>query len=347
MPKNYKMTITDEDGNIILENDLKVDDISNFRNRFALYNKEISFLMNENENLLRENGYEPPAKNYTIPTSKANDRICYPKDYIRRRKEFDRMYHISEIFGEDEAKIYTVVIHLQMSDWFNYIINRTNTFKNINDILFKYAFINIVSVIEAMLQEGVHRCYSQCRFHDESSCEMCEIAGKNACIKSTCAKTLCMKHEDCKGYFVVGKEARLNMKQILDRSLYKNGKPKKNNVIDILGYDDISIEDLMVQEGMSGLESLEDISNMTDLLNYLYEMRNKVHILSADSLQYIEEKQNLKKQGKNQELNEQYRRNTNLYNIAIHCLRIVNRDVLEKLVPCYNKCRLEDMAHNE
>lgn len=117
MPKNYKMTITDEDGNIILENDLKVDDISNFRNRFALYNKEISFLMNENENLLRENGYEPPAKNYTIPMSKANDRICYPKDYIRRRKEFDRMYHISEIFGEDEAKIYTVVIHLQIGSY--------------------------------------------------------------------------------------------------------------------------------------------------------------------------------------------------------------------------------------
>ena len=53
---------------------------SEIQQKIAKNNQQISELLRENEELLRQAGYNPPVKNFTLPQ---NEQIQFPSGYIR------------------------------------------------------------------------------------------------------------------------------------------------------------------------------------------------------------------------------------------------------------------------
>ena len=64
------------------------------KNKIIENNKKITELLKENENILRESGYNPPLNNYVL---ERNDKIGFPSGYIRTVATFNEKYHLSEI----------------------------------------------------------------------------------------------------------------------------------------------------------------------------------------------------------------------------------------------------------
>lgn len=68
--------------------------------------------MSRNEELIREEGYNPPLDNFTI---EKENRIKMPQRYIRTSKEFWIQYHLNEIVDNRNTKIISHML-------FNYLI---------------------------------------------------------------------------------------------------------------------------------------------------------------------------------------------------------------------------------
>ncbi len=125
-------------------------------------NKKISKLLQENENILRKEGYNPPVKNFSLSQQQ---KIKIPSGYIRTVTKFNQKYHLVEIFPNRETR-HNVTYALEVSDLFNFIFNRTNIWGSVSVILYKLAIVNLVSIIEAIILEATNNiCYQA------SSCE--------------------------------------------------------------------------------------------------------------------------------------------------------------------------------
>lgn len=128
--------------------------------------KKITNLLNENEKLIRKNGLNPPETNFTVDKEK---RISIPTGYVRRSGEFWSKYRLNEIVIERNTRN-NISYALQLSDYFNFIVNRFNVWGSIEIMLYKQMFVNVVSIIEALVLE----CSSNINLY----CQKCDRIGK-------------------------------------------------------------------------------------------------------------------------------------------------------------------------
>lgn len=129
-------------------------------------NAQITRLLAENEELLRSAGFDPPAKNYALHN---NARIKFPSNYIRTKDYFVKKYKLSYFF-KDPVTMSNVAYSLQMSDLYNYIVNRFKIFGSINTMVYKAATINCVCIIESLIGQALDDMHAHCKKcpnHDE------------------------------------------------------------------------------------------------------------------------------------------------------------------------------------
>lgn len=129
------------------------------KKKFIENNKRISELLIENESILKDEGFKPPIINYSV----ANDeRIKIPYGYIRKADEFNKEYSLENIVKDKNVRK-NISYALQLSDYYNFLLNRFNIWGSIRTLLYKQAFINIVSIIEALMLESANRINSFCK----------------------------------------------------------------------------------------------------------------------------------------------------------------------------------------
>ena len=122
-------------------------------------NESISRLFEENEKIVREAGYEPPCVNFAV---ELKDRVKVPSGYIRTSEEFRKKYHLDKIVDKKNIRN-NISYALQLSDYYNFILNRFNVWGSIEIMLYKQAFINIISIIEALILESSTRINLHCQ----------------------------------------------------------------------------------------------------------------------------------------------------------------------------------------
>ena len=122
-------------------------------------NKEISRLLAENENILRRSGFQPPVQNYFVGK---DDSIIIPSGYIRTSGAFWQSYHLNDIVKARNTKN-NISYALQLSDFYNFLLNRFNIWGSIEIMLFKQATVNIVSIIEALVLECANNINENCQ----------------------------------------------------------------------------------------------------------------------------------------------------------------------------------------
>ena len=132
--------------------------------------EKISSLLSRNEELIREEGYNPPLDNFTI---EKENRIKMPQRYIRTSKEFWIQYHLNEIVDNRNTKN-NISYALQLSDYYNYLVNRFYIWGSIEIMLYKQAFVNIVSIIEALILKTSNNINKYCQ-----KCPKIGQCGKN------------------------------------------------------------------------------------------------------------------------------------------------------------------------
>lgn len=135
-------------------------------NKYIRNNESISKLFEENEKILREEGYNPPIDNFIVKSEK---RVNVPAGYIRKKEEFCNEYHLVDIVDKINTRN-NISYALQLSDYYNFIFNRFNVWGSIEIMLYKQAFINVVSIIEALILE----CSTRINMH----CQKCQNISK-------------------------------------------------------------------------------------------------------------------------------------------------------------------------
>lgn len=109
--------------------------------------KQVEKLLQEAEFVLKRNGFQTPVQHPKIETE---DKIGFPKGYIRTTADFESRYRFNRIINNKTiAKNLTYA--LQTSDVFNYFLNRFNISLSAGKIFMKSAIINILSIIEGIL----------------------------------------------------------------------------------------------------------------------------------------------------------------------------------------------------
>ena len=135
--------------------------------RYITNIQKISELLEENENILREAGYNPPKTNYTVENKK---RIKIPAGYVRTSGFFGEQYHLNDIVVSRNIKN-NISYALQLSDYYNFIVNRFNVWGSIETMLYKQMFVNIVSIIAALILECSNNINTFCKeCHQISNC---------------------------------------------------------------------------------------------------------------------------------------------------------------------------------
>lgn len=131
-------------------------------------NRKISELLTENEMLLRQSGLEPPVDNYA-PSVKR--RIHFPTKYIRTKAYYVNNYHLRSFFSNEEI-VSNVAYSLQMSDLYNFILNRFYVFGSLETMIYKAAIINYVCIIESLIGQVYDDMHSFCgTCPDHNHCE--------------------------------------------------------------------------------------------------------------------------------------------------------------------------------
>ena len=128
-------------------------------------NKKISELLTENETLLKQLGFEPPATNYAPSVKK---RIHFPSRYIRTKEYYVKKYKLN-LFFSNQMIASNVAYSLQMSDLYNFILNRFYVFGSLETMIYKAAIINYVCIIESLISqvfEDIHAYCGACPDHD-------------------------------------------------------------------------------------------------------------------------------------------------------------------------------------
>ena len=132
---------------------------------FKQHLKSISRNLRDAENHLNDKGMSFP--NF-IPELEEVDKIQLPYGLFRTANEFRNEYKLYEILGTAPIKN-NISYALQASDFFNFLINRFNIGLSIGQIIYKYAIINTVSIIEAILYGTVNSLHDCC-VSEESVC---------------------------------------------------------------------------------------------------------------------------------------------------------------------------------
>ena len=122
------------------------------KNKIVENNKKITTLLNENEDILREAGYNPPIDNYALDRT---EKIVFPAGYIRTVAAFNLKYHLQEICP-NRAIRHNITYALEASDLINFVMNRVNIWGSVETIFFKLAIVNFVSIMEAILLEATN-----------------------------------------------------------------------------------------------------------------------------------------------------------------------------------------------
>lgn len=128
-------------------------------NQFVKNNIRIGELFVENEKLLKSAGYNPPCSNFSV---KKEERINMPAGYIRKSGDFWKKYHLVELVESRNTRN-NISYALQLSDYYNFLVNRFNVWGSIEIMLYKQAFVNIVSIIEALILESANRMNKFCQ----------------------------------------------------------------------------------------------------------------------------------------------------------------------------------------
>lgn len=166
---------------------------------------KITCLLNENEKLIRKAGLNPPDTNFAVDKEK---RIGIPAGYVRRSGEFWSKYKLNDIVIGRNTKN-NISYALQLSDYYNFIVNRFNVWGSIEIMLYKQMFVNIVSIIEALILE----CASNINLY----CRKCPKIGR------------------CKNN--INKEERNNMKLAVEKlvalKILNLSETKKNRLIEL------------------------------------------------------------------------------------------------------------------
>ena len=110
------------------------------RESVILNNQKISDLLQENEMLLIEEGYRPPVQNYVVDYV---ERIHMPKGYVRKSVEFFQKYHLTNIVQNYNTRN-NISYNLQLSDFYNYLLNRVHIWGSVRTMLYKNDIINIL-----------------------------------------------------------------------------------------------------------------------------------------------------------------------------------------------------------
>ena len=76
--------------------------------------------------------------------------------YIRRSGEFWRLYHLNEIVSNRNTKN-NISYALQLSDYYNFVLNRFYIWGSIETMFYKNAFVNIISIVEALILESANQ----------------------------------------------------------------------------------------------------------------------------------------------------------------------------------------------
>ena len=155
------------------------------KNKIIENNKKITELLNDNENILREGGYNPPTTNYALSRT---EKIGFPSGYIRTVATFNSKYHLREICPNRTTR-HNITYALEASDLINFVMNRVNIWGSVETIFFKLAIVNFVSVIEAIVLEA---------------------ANNICCNASNCGKT-----KSC--YYHFSKEERNNARKAVEK----------------------------------------------------------------------------------------------------------------------------------
>ncbi len=132
--------------------------------------EKMSSLLSRNEELIRDAGYKPPVDNFSIEKEK---RIKMPQGYIRTSGEFWRQYHLNDIVDNRNTKN-NISYALQLSDYYNYLLNRFYIWGSIERMLYKQAFVNIVSITESLILETANNINKHCK-----KCPKIGKCGKN------------------------------------------------------------------------------------------------------------------------------------------------------------------------
>lgn len=133
----------------------------NSKEKLKANTAEITRLLAENENILREEGLNPPANNFSLESS---EKINIPSSYIRVNEYFIKKYHLREIVSDAHVRK-NMAYTLQLSDLNNYLINRFFIWGSVETMFLKSAIINLVSVLEALIFECVNNiccCTNTC-----------------------------------------------------------------------------------------------------------------------------------------------------------------------------------------
>lgn len=233
-------------------------EFNDYEEKIALYNRAASALLAENERIFREEGnINIPVENVNFSADDGFFRLHFPpKGYMRSRVDFNSRYNIDAIFGsysEEDQNYNNMVYYLQMTDYYNYTMNRVNLWGPIKEIVYKNAFISVVALIEAFLQEAVNNCYAYCRTHQKDDPE---VNGKPCRDRDTCNKcfySLCRKAD-----YVKAKE----ICKFLKTNNMLGMTNSRREIVD-LGLD-----------------------NPYDVLYVLFNRRNEIHIRQKNTIVY-------------------------------------------------------------
>lgn len=139
-------------------------------------NKKIGELLRENEDLLKKTGLQPPITNFVPEEGK--DKINIPSGYIRTSGTFWQKYHLYDIVKDKDTRN-NISYCLQLSDFYNFIVNRFNVWGSVSCMLYKHDFVNLVSVMEALVLEAACNISDNCKTCLEISKCNSHIAKKN------------------------------------------------------------------------------------------------------------------------------------------------------------------------
>ncbi|MCR5023732.1 MAG: hypothetical protein K6A90_05295, partial [Lachnospiraceae bacterium] len=113
-------------------------------------NKKIGLLLMNNETILKENGFNPPAENFEFKDYKSKIRI--PAGYVRKKDYYVQKYGLEKICDGNRDMIKNIAYSLQLTDFNNYIITRMGLFGSVLAMMHKQATINFVSIIEGLIK---------------------------------------------------------------------------------------------------------------------------------------------------------------------------------------------------
>src|SRR6056297_2295701 len=112
------------------------------------------------EDYLNKLGLNTPIDNIVFEENRG---IKIPTGYIRKRKTFQKMYDLDFLILDEENQFKRNICYaLQLSDLYNYFINRFNITLSCGKLFMKNAIINLFSIIEAILMGTALRLNTYC-----------------------------------------------------------------------------------------------------------------------------------------------------------------------------------------